>query len=380
MNEEKIVLNNMKGKRAARICVLEPYYGGSHRAFLQGLFQHVAMDFTLVSLPARKWKMRMQLAAPWMARQVKDMYARGVRFDGLLVSTFLDLSVLQALLGREGIHLPAALYFHENQFVYPGQVEDPQRFQFTAINFTSALAADTLAFNSSYNRDTFIEGVRFFLKKATDIRVVDLADQILAKSRVLAPGIDFRPMDRAEEPKHRADLPVVVWNHRWEHDKDPEFFFHALKRVAAGGVDFRILVLGECFRNRPAIFSRVEKMFQHQLLHFGYAPDRETYAALLGRGDIVVSTARHEFFGIAVLEAVRAGCWPLVPDRLAYVENFPDRYRYRDASFVTRLRELIRTRPAMSRKERLDLTERFSWARLGPRFHDWLLNMLSKPA
>ena len=128
MNEDKIVLNHINGKQRARICVLEPYYGGSHRAFLQGLFQHVDMDFTLVSLPARKWKMRMQLAAPWMARQVKEMYAKGARFDGLLVSTFLDLSVLQALLGREGIHLPAALYFHENQFVYPGQVNDPQRF------------------------------------------------------------------------------------------------------------------------------------------------------------------------------------------------------------------------------------------------------------
>ncbi|BCO09528.1 glycosyl transferase family 1 [Desulfolithobacter dissulfuricans] len=379
MNEEKIVLNRINGKQRARICVLEPYYGGSHRAFLQGLFQHVDMDFTLVSLPARKWKMRMQLAAPWMARQVKDMYAKGARFDGLLVSTFLDLSVLQALLGREGIRLPAALYFHENQFAYPGQVDDPQRFQFTAINFTSALAADTLAFNSCYNRDTFLEGVRFFLKKATDMKVVDLADQILAKSRVLPPGIDFRPMDRAAKQKHRADLPVIVWNHRWEHDKDPEFFFHALERLAAGGVDFRLLVLGEHFRNRPAIFSRVEEMFQRQLLHFGYAPDREAYAAFLGRGDIVVSTARHEFFGIAVLEAVRAGCWPLVPDRLAYVENFPDRYRYRDASFVARLRELLRTRPAMEREERLELTERFSWVRLGPRYHAWLLDMLSIP-
>ena len=211
------------------------------------------------------------------------------------------------------------------------------------------------------------------------MKVVDLVDQILAKSRVLPPGIDFRPMDRAAKQQHRTDLSVIVWNHRWEHDKDPEFFFHALEQLAGEGVDFRLLVLGEHFRNRPDIFSRVEEIFQRQLLHFGYAPDREAYAAFLGRGDIVVSTARHEFFGIAVLEAVRAGCWPLVPDRLAYVENFPDRYRYKDVSFVARLRELLQTRPAMEQEERLELTERFSWARLGRRYHAWLLDMLSTP-
>lgn len=43
----------------------------------------------------------------------------------------------------------------------------------------------------------------------------------------------------------------------------------------------------------------------------------------------LLSTAAHEFQGLAVLEAVASGCLPVVPDRLAYPEIFPARFRYR---------------------------------------------------
>ena len=35
---------------------------------------------------------------------------------------------------------------------------------------------------------------------------------------------------------------------------------------------------------------------------------------------MIVSTARHEFFGLSVVEAVAAGAYPLLPNRLAYPE------------------------------------------------------------
>ena len=59
------------------ILVLESYYGGSHKSFLDGLQAHLPVHLTLVTLPARKWKMRMQLAAPWMAATTWD---KGVGF------------------------------------------------------------------------------------------------------------------------------------------------------------------------------------------------------------------------------------------------------------------------------------------------------------
>lgn len=38
---------------------------------------------------------------------------------------------------------------------------------------------------------------------------------------------------------------------------------------------------------------------------------------------MVLSAARHEFYGIAVLEALHCGARPLLPERLAYPELLP---------------------------------------------------------
>jgi glycosyltransferase involved in cell wall biosynthesis len=362
------------------ILLLEPYYGGSHKAFLLGLQQQLDSRFTLVSLPARKWKMRMQLAAPWFAEQIVEMITQGESFDGILTSTFLDVAVLRSLLAAQGICLPLAIYFHENQFSYPGQMYDPSMLQFASINFNSALCADRLAFNSRYNLETFLSGIRFYLKKSADMELCHLEEQIQAKSVILYPGIDFRQIDAllegtpAEEQggKEGANKePVIVWNHRWEHDKDPETFFHTLFELAEE-YSFQVIVLGQHFRNQPEIFTQAKSVLGNRLIHFGYVESREEYARLLRRGDFIVSTARHEFFGISVLEGVRAGCRPVVPDRLAYRELFPKKYRYSEGELGEHLRDLLATPRPLTSGEARKLTGPYSWPMLGERYQEWL--------
>ena len=51
--------------------------------------------------------------------------------------------------------------------------------------------------------------------------------------------------------------------------------------------------------------------------------DRPDYESLLDRADVVVSAAKGENFGIAVVEAIAAGAWPVLPDALAYPEIIP---------------------------------------------------------
>ena len=54
----------------------------------------------------------------------------------------------------------------------------------------------------------------------------------------------------------------------------------------------------------------------------GHLPSNDYHAAL-NRADWVLSTARHEFFGMAVAEALLAGCLPWLPNRLSYPELVP---------------------------------------------------------
>lgn len=57
------------------------------------------------------------------------------------------------------------------------------------------------------------------------------------------------------------------------------------------------------------------------------APGRPaSYPDVLLASDVVVSTARHEFFGVAPVEAMAAGCVPLLPDRLSYPELVPSAF------------------------------------------------------
>ena len=115
-----------------RVLIAEPYYGGSHKHFLIGLQKHVTADYVVFSLPARKWKMRMQLAAPFFAAQLAQ--EPQPYFDRVLCSTFVDVAVLRALVCQiDGWNANCRFltYFHENQFVYPDQVTDSAKHQFS---------------------------------------------------------------------------------------------------------------------------------------------------------------------------------------------------------------------------------------------------------
>ncbi|MHC5144613.1 MAG: tRNA-queuosine alpha-mannosyltransferase domain-containing protein, partial [Planctomycetota bacterium] len=68
---------------------LEAYYGGSHKAFLDGWQAHSEHDFTLLSLPPSKWKWRMRHAAITFAQQVNKLVQAGETWDALFCSDML---------------------------------------------------------------------------------------------------------------------------------------------------------------------------------------------------------------------------------------------------------------------------------------------------
>ena len=298
------------------VLALEPFHGGSHKAFLDGWQRHSEHTFTVLGLPPYKWKWRMRHAAVTLSRQLDEPPLSEQKFDVLWCSDMLNLAEFLGLVGEPIRRLPRVAYFHENQLTYPVREERERDRHFAYSNFTTALAADRVWFNSAFHRDEFLNALRVWLSRMPDYGEVDLVDEIEAKTEVQHPGIDS-----GAPTAHRVPGPLrICWNARWEHDKNPDHFFAAMRLLKSREVEFRLIVLGESFRQSPPIFSAAEIEFGGEIDHWGYAETRDQYLRLLARSDVVVSTAHHEFFGIGIVEATAAGAIPILPNRLAYPE------------------------------------------------------------
>ncbi|GAG13349.1 unnamed protein product, partial [marine sediment metagenome] len=133
----------------------------------------------------------------------------------------------------------------------------------------------------------------------------------------------------------------ILWSARWEYDKDPEAFFKAIDVLDTKGIDFRLSVIGGGReREIMPVFEWAQDRFRKKIEHWGYLEAREKYVDVLSKADVIVSTAQHEFFGIGMLEAVAAGAYPLVPNRLVYPETLGPRQPTTLFELPTPLKEL----------------------------------------
>ena len=298
------------------ILALEPYYGGSHRAFIDGLSNASGHTWTLLTLPAHKWKWRMRHSAITFASQAAELMEKSLTWDLLFCSDMLNLAEFTGLAPAGIAGLPKIIYFHENQLTYPVRVEDTRDYHFAMTNLTSSLAAGAVWFNSQYHLDSFLDAIARFLKSMPDHQPFEAIEKIRAKSSVYPPGIAEFPARRPREPGPLR----ILWAARWEHDKNPEDFFEALSMLKKNKINFRLSVIGQSFQDRPEVFEQAHHLFQKHIDLWGYQESREDYELALQRADVIVSTANHEFFGIGILEAVATGAYPLVPNRLSYPE------------------------------------------------------------
>jgi glycosyltransferase involved in cell wall biosynthesis len=298
------------------ILALNAYHGGSHRAFLDGWVAHSRHRFDLLTLPAYKWKWRMRHAAVTFADETTAQLRAGRSWDAIFCTDMLNLAEFLGLCRPELRTLPTIVYFRENQLTYPNQNSSDRDLHFAFTNLTTALAATRVWFNSAFHRDEFLSAAETLIRRMPDHRPVDAVARIQSKADVHYPGIAESPIS----PSTESGPLRIVWVSRWEHDKDPATFFAALRELANRGHNFRLSVLGESFGEVPACFGAAKREFFARIDHWGYLESAEEYQLALAAADVVVSTADHEFFGIAVLEAVVAGCFPLVPNRLAYPE------------------------------------------------------------
>jgi glycosyltransferase involved in cell wall biosynthesis len=348
----------MPDTESLRILILSGYDAASHRLWRENLMHLLPMhEWTSLTLPPRHFSWRIRGNALSFAYNQREVLSRP--YDLLIATSMVDLSTLRGFIPAL-TKLPTLLYFHENQFAYPTRDAQRNNAETQLVPLYAALCADSLVFNSNYNRSTFLAGANTLLRRLPDHVPKGLAVQ-LENSHVLpvpvlptalsnalptalltafptAPPTALPSVRVGEESSLRQSTPAtleVVWNHRWEYDKGPERLLAVVKRICEEKLNCRLHIVGQQFKQAPEEFAKCQQLLKAHYNamdldegHFGFLENSAQYHALICSCDVVLSTALHDFQGLAVQEATIAGCCPLAPDDLVYPEYLPPENLY----------------------------------------------------
>jgi glycosyltransferase involved in cell wall biosynthesis len=211
-------------------------------------------------------------------------------------------------------------------------------------------------------------------------------EEIKNKTAIIYPGCQIPDSSTIINGYPETDSPpLIIWNHRWEFDKGPDEFFEALDEILNQGLDFRLAFLGENFRTLPKSFILAKERYGNKIVQYGYEKSKEKYLDWLKKGAIVISTATQENFGIAVVEAMRYGCLPLLPNRLSYPEILPEEFHkdflYNNQQDLSRKLSMIITDRLSFREKSQKVSRsmgRYSWKNLIKKYDEELKNLSVK--
>lgn len=310
-----------------KILLLESFYASSHKQWVDGLIRNSKHEFRLLSLPGRHWKWRMHHAGAYFAAEI-GQFAEA--YEIIVCSDLMNVAEFRGMLAALGSssswynNVPILTYFHENQITYPWSAQDQdvrlnRDNHYGWINYVSCLSSDFILFNSDFHRSNFIGSLPAFLRQFPDYNQgIDVHD-LHEKAKTLPIGLDLRQLVEGERKTHTH--PIILWNHRWEYDKNPEQFFESMFALDREGFEFQLIIAGESYKKHPRIFDVARERLAQKIIHFGFAKDKEHYHDLLLQSTLAPVTSNQDFFGISAIEAIAAGCIPLLPNRLAFVEH-----------------------------------------------------------
>ncbi len=306
-----------------QILLLSAYDTDSHQSWCLGLMAYLPkLDWCYLNLPGRyfSWRIRGN-ALSWALGDEAHLLSQP--FDLIVATSMVDLATLRGLVPNLA-NTPAIMYFHENQFAYPKSQQQHASIEPQMVNLYGALSAQRVLFNSAYNLESFMAGADKLLNKLPDQVPSGVVQKIRDKALVLSVPIEPAKKLIKRPPYTAGSEPLmVIWNHRWEYDKGPELLKAVLDDVEAKNLPIHFIIAGLSFRQVPEAFQQLQKTHYRCLKHFGSYIDKQYYFDALANSHVVLSTAHHEFQGLAMLEGAAYGCIPLAPKRLAYPEWVP---------------------------------------------------------
>jgi|TARA_B110000014_G_scaffold257477_1_gene242119 glycosyltransferase involved in cell wall biosynthesis len=297
--------------------------------------------------------------------------------DALVASTPIDLATVLGLLPSGIPRPPTLLYMHESQIGYPPGPKGGRANGGIVNDWRSILVADRVAVATRFHESILVKKMPPFAEQLIEGAGSKLESK-LSSVELLPIGIDTSRL----APVTVTGPIKIMWNHRWSYDKGPGEFAHAVSVLAGEGHDFSVYALGEVERSGQQAYERLLNQLSDRVVLRGYQQE-DAYLHALCRSDLVVSSAQHDFFGLAVAEAIAAGARPLLPERLAYPEIVPETLQptllYKVGllealrSVLTTPRELVH----QYRSATMAHVSAFDWSKLAPKYDDLIDDMVT---
>lgn len=393
-----------------RILLVEPWLTGSHQAWAEGYRAASGHEVDIVGLPGELWRWRLRGGALPLAEKITAWIDLNGQPDLLLVSGLVDVAELLGLARRNlSPDVGVVIFQHESQLVYPvaeGNYDNGAALR----NWMSWCVADLVLFNSYHHMRSVEKALPGFIAALPDDTHAPMLDGVTDRFEVVPVGVDLAAIperepfpsadDHPSSPQfvearngdghgsasdERRGRPVILWPHRWERDKDPQAFLAALRKLRDSGLDFGLVLAGQDPPSGSAAATderaAVEDEFADNVVASGDF-DRADYLEHVAQADLVVSCARHEFFGVAIVEAVASGCIPVLPNALSYPELIRPPWHgsvlYEPGTFGSCLVDAVKRIDEL-RAETIGLSQtmrRFDWSTIAP-LYDSRLEMIS---
>ena len=354
-----------------KVLYVEPFYSGSHKYWIDSYQKYSKHQIEILSLSGKNWKWRMHGGSVTLANKFIQL---NKSYDLILVSDFLNLPVFKSICLKKIQNTKIVIYFHENQITYPWSPNDSdinlkRDLHYAFINYSSSLISDANLFNSYYHMNSYIKGLKKYLQIMPDLKNINTIDNIKNISSVLYLACDLDKLSFIN--KIYDDKPVILWNHRWEYDKNPDLFFKTLYKIKQLKIKFKLIVLGENFKEYPKIFDEAKKILKNNIIHMGYCKSYEEYIHWLSKADILPVTSIQDFFGVSIVEAIYMEIIPILPVRLSYpelinIKNNPEIFYNNNnellLSLLAKLKDYKNLRKISTKYK--DIIYRFNWSEL----------------